>query len=152
MIAPFFVGKVLIRRGFTALQTDGESLVDMCDYAPYRQSLLDELMKELPPPDTAESMADVEFLLNALLRHARNGPQSETFSAAQLMQQAQLGTLFRQFYVAEEIIPTEVKKWRHWTPSKLFSLAPTTQRSVELYLRSRWPERSILILWRLPRK
>ena len=115
MIAPLFVGKVLIRRGFTALQTDGESLVDMCDHAPYRQSLLDELMKELPPPHTIESIADVEFLLNTLLRHARNGPQSETFSAAQLIQQAQLGTLFRQFYDVEEIIPMEVKKWCHWT-------------------------------------
>ena len=143
MMIPLFYAKVLVAHGFTAVQSDGESLVDMCEDAVFRQSLLAALLKEVPPPHETATRDDLDFILSTLLRHAAQGPQSSTFSHAQLHQQEQLASLFAKHFNTEEILPMEVKRWRHWSPGKLATLAPTTQRSVELYLRRRWLERTI---------
>ena len=142
-MVPLFYAKVLVKEGFTAVQSDGESLVDMCADPLFRQTLLTKLLKEVPPPHDDPLKGDLEFILDALLRHAQNGPQSSGFSHAQLRRQEQLAVLFSSFFDTEEILPLEVKRWRHWSPGKLATLAPTTQRSVELYLRRRWLERTI---------
>ena len=49
-MVPLFYAKVLVKEGFTAVQSDGESLVDMCGDPPFRQALLTKLLKEVPPP------------------------------------------------------------------------------------------------------
>ena len=38
MMIPIFYGKILVRSGFTALQSDGETLRDMCEDLAYKDS------------------------------------------------------------------------------------------------------------------
>ena len=39
------------------------------------------------------------------------------------------------------LLQLELLKWRHWRPGQVATLEPTTQRALELHLRSRWAER-----------
>ena len=143
MMVPLFFAKVLVRKGYSALQSDGETLVDMCSDPAYRQSILDALLKEVPPPHDASIKEDLAYILDTLLRHAMHGQQTSSYSNAQLHYQSHLASLFANSFDTEEILPLEVSRWRHWSPGKLLTLTPTTQRSVELYLRRRWLERTI---------
>ena len=69
MMVPLFYAKVLVKEGFTAVQSDGESLVDMCEDLAFRRALMDKLLKEVPPPHDSTLRADLEDILSTLLRH-----------------------------------------------------------------------------------
>ena len=64
---PLCVSQVLVAEGYTAVQTDGETLQESLTCPEYFNGLLNRLLQEWPPPHSEELKGDLECLLKTLV-------------------------------------------------------------------------------------
>ena len=158
---PRVLWDTLSDESFSPRQTDGELMVLMClrhgtpeearrfggepavifSRILYFNSLATAAAGRLPQPLSADDLADLRDNMWNLLHAASEGKPSGEKTALEAFwdHQDQVRRYLRND--PPPLQQPEFLKWRHWRPSRVREIEPTTQRALELHLRGKWAER-----------
>ena len=107
----------------------------------YLMALVAAAAARLPQPVDREDLEQIRSTLWDLLIKVTQGPMSTTYGPLQYTYDRRDMQTWHNRKSPPPLLQPELLKWRHWRPGQVATLEPTTQRSLELHLRSRWAER-----------
>jgi hypothetical protein len=147
---PHNIQNILVKRGFTPAQQDGELLSAMCidpntnTHADFWADLVLECESTLIPPIDASDYQQILTLLEALCYSSAEGKQTDCYTPIETECAQAYRSSFLSCYQPPTGVQHLLKKWRHWKPSTVRNLQPSTQRALEMGLKQKWLHRLLL--------
>ena len=110
-------------------------------HSDYLVDLVAAALGRLPQPLSPDWATETWLEFHRLLEAVGAGKPSHLLTPLQTQWDHEDMTLWASRDDPPPLLQPELKKWRHWRPRDLKADEPTTQRALEVHLRSRWADR-----------
>jgi hypothetical protein len=149
-LMPSHIHHVLYTRQISWAIQDGELLHDMMldpDTGETTQFMADFILdceQALPAPVSQSEYQLITENIKNLLDSIRSSRSSSSMTPLECQCAMTCRSEFFKSYQPFTGVEALTKKWRHWKPGNIRHMQPTTQRTLELSLRSRWLDRLLV--------